>query len=410
MRKGKIPSYPLQLYRVYVREFRIVFKDQGLVLFFLFLPLAYPIIYSLIYNPELVRNVELVVVDHDRTSLSREFVMKMDATPDVHVKGYAADLSEARHAMGSRECFAILEIPDGFQRKTGRMEQANVILYTDMTLMLRYKSFLMAATNVSQEMGAEIQKHALETELPVSVSIGDPMPVKNISLGDITGGFDSFVMPGVIVLILHQCIILAIGMAGGAKREPRYMIGYDSYNEEPSILCTMLGQMLCYLTIMVFPMIFLIHYVPMMFAFPMAGNTWEIFAFLLPMVIACICVGYCFQTIVLERESVFVLWVITSVIFLFLSGLTWPRFAMPEFWQLAGDLIPGTWGVEGFIRMNTNGATLGQVRGDYFALWICAGGYFILAYLMQRFIMRPIVRARFPYTPSEQQRVEDSSN
>lgn len=389
------PSLLVQLYRVYVRQFRIVFKDQGLIIFFLFLPLAYPVIYSLIYNPELVRDVTLVVVDNDRTPLSREYVRQIDATQEVRLKGYAANLQEARRAMAERECFAILEIPAGFEKSTGRLEQANVVLYTDMTLMLRYKAFLMAATNVSQVMGARLQQRDLETDIPIAVSVGDPMKVNNISMGDITGGFDSFVMPGVVILILHQCIILAIGMAGGAKRESPRRIGYDAYNEQPSELMTMLGQMLCFITIMIVPMIFLVHYIPLIFAFPMAGNVWHILAFIFPMVLACICMGYCVQCIVLERETIFIIWVITSVIFLFLSGLTWPRYAMPRFWQIVGDLVPATFGVEGFIRMNANGASLAQVRTEYIALWLQAGGYFILAYLMQRYIMRPIVRARY---------------
>lgn len=45
----------------------MVTHDIGIILFLLFLPLAYPIIYSLIYNPELVKDVPLVVVDNDRT-------------------------------------------------------------------------------------------------------------------------------------------------------------------------------------------------------------------------------------------------------------------------------------------------------------------------------------------------------
>lgn len=64
---------------VYAREFRTIRRDQGVVLFFLFLPLAYPVIYSLIYNRELVRDVPMVVVDHDRTQQSRDLVRRMDA-------------------------------------------------------------------------------------------------------------------------------------------------------------------------------------------------------------------------------------------------------------------------------------------------------------------------------------------
>lgn len=396
--------------RVYIREFRVIFSDEGLVLFFLFLPLAYPVIYSLIYNPEVVRDVPMVVVDHDRTRASRELARRMDATQEAWVIGYAPDLDNAKKALHEREAFAILEIPEGFGKSIGRQEQANAVMFCDMSLLLRYRGFLVAATNVSQALGSEITTRRIDLEAPLAgtIAVGDPLGVNNISMGNIKNGFDSFIMPGVIVLILHQCLILAIGMAGGAKREDPKLIRYDSFNEEPSILATMLGQMLCYLTIIALPMLFLVHYVPLIFSFPMAGNTLEILAFLLPMVIACICLGYMLQAIVLERESIFVLWVVTSVMFLFLSGLTWPRYAMAPFWKFLSDCLPATWGVEGFIKMNANGSTLAQVSTAYRHLWLLAGINFAGAYAVQRWVMRPVVRSQFRYTPAQVERIEDS--
>lgn len=386
-------KYIRQLFKVYCHEFRLVIHDVGLIIFFLFLPLAYPVIYSLIYNPELVRDVPVVVVDNDRSSISRELVRNIDATQEAWVKGYAADLSEARRAMNERECYAILEIPEGFGKNIGNNLQANAVLYCEMSLLLRYRALLVATTNVAQAMGAEITDEKINLVAPLAETIvqGDLMPIKNITMGNIEGGFDSFIMPGVLILILHQCIILASGMAGGAKRERPELTGYVSFNETPSVLMTMLGQMLCYITILMVPIIYLVHYVPLMFSFPMAGNLLEILCFLLPMVIACVGLGWCFQGVVWERESVFVLWVVTSVIFLFLSGLTWPRYAMPGIWKALSDCIPATWGMEGFIRMNTNGASLSQVSHDYINLWILAGVYLVGAYCVQRWVVRPSV-------------------
>ena len=40
-----IKSHLYDLVGEYFREFRFVFHDGGIVLFFLFLPLAYPVIY-----------------------------------------------------------------------------------------------------------------------------------------------------------------------------------------------------------------------------------------------------------------------------------------------------------------------------------------------------------------------------
>lgn len=388
-----IRSYMRQLFVVYCHEFKLVVHDPGIIIFFLFLPLAYPVIYSLIYNPELVRDVEVVVVDNDRSSISRELVRNFDATQEAWVIGYASDMAEARRAMDDHDCYAILEIPEGFGKKVDTDQQAEAVLYCEMSLLLRYRSLLVASTNVAQAMGAEIMTERINEFVPLAGTIveGDLMPIKNITMGNIEGGFDSFIMPGVLILILHQCIVLASGMAGGAKRERPTLIGYNSFNEEPSVLMTMIGQMLCYITILMVPIIYLVHYVPLMFSFPMAGNLFEILMFLVPMVLACVGLGWCFQGIVWERESVFVLWVVTSVIFLFLSGLTWPRYAMPGIWKAMSDCIPATWGMEGFIRMNANGATLSQVSHDYIMLWILAGAYLCAAYCVQRWLVRPAV-------------------
>lgn len=382
-----------QLFDVYCREFKLVIHDAGLILFFLFLPIVYPVIYSLIYNPELVRDLKLIVVDHDRSSISRELVRNLDATQEAWVIGYAPDLLEARRAMDDHKCYAILEIPEGFGRNVGRGEQANAALFCESSLLLRYRSFLVASTNVSQAMGAQILAAKINDIAPLATTItdGNLMPIEYIPLGNIESGFDSFIMPGVLILILQQSIILAAGMAGGAKRERPGLIGYNGVNEAPSVAMTMLGQMFCYATIMLLPIIYLVHYVPLMFSFPMAGDFLQIMAFLTPLVIASIALGFCLQGIVWERESVFLIWVVTSVVFLFLSGLTWPRYAMSPFWHFLSDCVPATWGVEGFIRMNTNGASLAQVRGDYIPLWILAGVYLVIGYCVQRWVVRPSI-------------------
>ncbi|MDE5850568.1 MAG: ABC transporter permease [Muribaculaceae bacterium] len=375
----------------YIKELKLATHDIGIILFLAFLPLAYPIIYSLIYNPEQVRDVRMVVVDHDRSALSRELVRNLDATQEIRIIGYASDLGEGKKAMNSHECYGILEIPEGFERKVGRGESSPAVLYSEMSLLLRYRGFLVATTNVAQAMGSEILTEKISESVPLAETLvsGDPLGVQNVVMGNLESGFDSFIMPGVLVLILQQCLILAIGMTGGAKREKPWLYSDIDRATFGGTFKSMAGSTLAYLTIIIVPCIYMLHYVPMMFRFPMAGNPWEIQVFILPMVIASIAVGMIFQAACRERESVFVLWVVTSVAFLFLSGLTWPRYAMAPFWKGLSDLVPATFGVEGFIRMNTNGASLAQVSGDYIALWIQAVGYSIIAFLVQRFYVMP---------------------
>lgn len=381
-----------QFFEVYCREFRLIFHDGGIVLFLIFLPLVYPVIYSLIYNPEVVRDVKLVVVDHDRTPRSRELVRSLDATQGVRNIGYAADLAEAKRAMHEHKCFGILEIPKGFDKRTGSMQQANAVIYSDMSLLLRYRAFLVSATDVSQEMGQEIMLQDIDRTAPIGATLaptGDPMPIHNVALGNLESGFDSFVMPGVVILILQQCLVLATGMMGGARREDPRLIGYNAANHVKSVFVTMTAQGLALFALIIFPTIFLIHYIPLIFSFPMEGNTLEIFIFILPMIFSSIAMGFCFQGIVTERENVFILWVVTSLIFLFLSGITWPRYAITGFWKFLSDIVPATWGVQGFVKMNANGSSLAQVSDCWLYQWGLVALYTVLAWVIQKYVVRP---------------------
>lgn len=390
----KIKKYCKDFFRAYVSEFSLAIHDSGIVLFFLFLPLVYPVIYSLIYNPELVKEIPMVVVDHDRTPLSRELVRMLDACDEVWVRGYAPDLPDGRRAMDSHKAFAVLEIPEGFQKKVGNNETSPAVMYCDMSLLLRYRGFLVASTEVMEEMGGRLMTEKIDMVAPLAETImpDNILPIHNVYLGNIRAGFDTFIMPAVIVLILHQCIVLAVGMAGGAKRESVRLKGYDPVRISRSTFLSMAAQSCFYFTILMVPMMFMFHYVPLIFGFPLCGNLWQEFMLLLPMFIACCGIGFVFQAIVTERESVFVTWVITSLVFLLLSGIIWPRYDMPGFWRALSAICPSTWGVLGFVKMETNGATLSQVIVDYRNLWICAAGWWAAGWWMQKYRVRPAIR------------------
>ena len=55
----------VQVLRVCGRELLLVFRDEGVVIFFLLLNAVYPVLYALIYNPEVVRDERVVVIDNN---------------------------------------------------------------------------------------------------------------------------------------------------------------------------------------------------------------------------------------------------------------------------------------------------------------------------------------------------------
>ncbi len=375
------------LFQVWIKEYRLVFSDLGVLLFFIALPLAYPIVYTLIYNPEIVYDVPVAVVDNCRTADSRQFARMIDASPYTKVAGYASDLEEAKTWMKERKVYGIMELPHDYSRKIGRNEQAVVPIYCDMSLLLRYKSILLATTDVSLQLGSDIRTKKIDYS-PVallSTAVGSTVNTESFFLGDVTQGFASFVMIGIVVLILQQSLVLGVLMLGGGSSERRRKNrGIDPEETDGPMSASILGKSLCYLTIYAPLTIYILHYIPVMFSLPHIGNPLDYLTFILPMLLASTFLGQMLRPLVVERESSFLVFVFTSVLFLFLSGLTWPRPAMSDVWFMLSSLVPATWGIEGFIGINSNGATLGEMSTPYLMLWALTIAYYFIAVIIEK--------------------------
>ncbi|MDE6315154.1 MAG: ABC transporter permease [Muribaculaceae bacterium] len=370
--------------QVWSRELRLIFTDAGMLLFFFALPLAYPLVYTLIYNPEVVTDIPVTVVDNSRTSASRELTRSIDATSAIKIVGYATSLSEARRWQAEKRCYGILVIPEDYDREIGRGEQTHVDFYSDMSLLLRFRTFLSALTDVQLATGAKIRTQKMEAAgLPASEA---PISSEAFFLGDSEQGFASFIIPGIVVLIIQQSMILGIAMLVGTSRERRRRNGgIDPLEIQATPSATMAGKLLAYLVPYLPMAIYALHYVPLIFSLPHSGSMTQYLPFFLPMLIASAGFGLVIsQIFIKEREMSLMVVVFTSVGFLFLSGLTWPRYAMHPLWQWIGNCIPAVWGVEGFIRINSNGATLAQNSHPYLMLWLLSAIYWSIYWVMLR--------------------------
>ena len=381
----------LDIYRVWWREFRLVLRDEGVVIFFFAVCAVYPALYSLIYNTEVERDEPIVVVDDCRSQLSRQLTRNIDATPEVKVVGIAANMQEARQLMHRKKCYATIHIPRDFSQSVGRKEQGHVSVYCDMSVMLRYKNMLMAITNVTQAMGASAMQHTVEPVLggaPATIIENRQVPIGNTAMG-IASAILLFVLP----LVIQQSMLLGIGMLhGGSIERRRSNRGYDPMEEHASVSATIIGKMMCHQVVYVLPVIYVLHFTPMMFDLPQNAHLLHTLALAVPFIIAVSFMGQTLQAFVNERESVFLLFAFTSVIFIFLTGVSWPRFEMSRFWYLIGDCVPSTWMSNGYVLMQSAGATLSDIAHPFKMLWLQCGVMYVLAYAVERFVSRPRYR------------------
>lgn len=377
--KDKLAQGINDLFYIWKQEFRTTFRDQGVLIFFILVPLGYPLLYSYIYNNEVVREVPAVVVDNSHSSLSREYLRMVDATADIQIVANCTDMEEAKQMLKDRLAYGIIYIPSDFSSNIARGKQTQVSIYCDMSGLLYYKSMLLANTAVSLKMNKDIKiaRSGNTTDRQDEIT-AYPIDYEDVSIYNPTNGFAAFLIPAVLILIIQQTLLLGIGLAAGTAREHNRFKDLVPINKHYNgTLRIVLGKGLSYFMVYTLVSFYVLCIVPRLFSLNQIGQPVDLTLFIVPYLAACIFFAMTASIAIRNRETCMLIFVFTSVPLLFISGISWPASAIPAFWKYFSYIFPSTFGINGFVRINNMGATLSEVSFEYKALWLQAGFYFL---------------------------------
>ncbi|MCM1310495.1 MAG: ABC transporter permease [Bacteroides sp.] len=366
-------------------ELEHILKDQGVALFVFLVPLFYPLLYAFIYTNETVREVPVAVVDRAGSPMSRQFTRMLDAAPEVNLVASCLSVAEAEQLNKRGEIYAFVVIPEDFDKTLARGNQSIIGVYADMAGMFYYKSALLAATNVSLEMNKQIKVERFytgATDRQEEIAT-QPIAYDYVEMFNPQGGFASFLMPAVMMLILQQTLMLGLGMINGGIRE-RYGVPVPPGLRGVNALEIVIGKTAVFFVIYIVMSLYMFTVVTDLFGLPSLGNIWTYLALMVPYILACCFMGITFSAFVFRREDCILLFVFMSVPLLFISGISWPGSAIPPFWKWVSYLFPSTFAVNGYVRINSMGATLSQVSTEFYALWGLTLFYLLTAIIFYR--------------------------
>lgn len=375
----------LDIYYVWINELKVVFRDPAVILLLVIVPLLYPVLYAYMYNNEAVHEVKAVVIDESNSALSREFTRKVDGAADVNVVAHVSNMEEAREAMRRKEAYGIILIPASFNSDINRGKQTSVLLYSDISSMLFYKAMMLTCTEVSLNMGAQIRVQDMgygtqEQDYATMQAVDyEWVPFYNVS-----NGFASFLVPAILILVIQQTMLLGIGTIVGTHNDKKRftVASHTSEGRDIHPFKLTIGKGFCYSIIYIVSSAWILRVVPYLFGLPQIGDPITIAVFLFPFILAASFFAMTLSYFSSQREFIMLLVVFTSVPFLFLSGISWPWPAVPPALKAIAYIIPSTPGIHGFVKINTMGATLSDVRFEYIVLWIHAIVYCVLSTLM----------------------------
>lgn len=369
--------------RIWMREFQLIFSDVGVMILIFAVPLIYPLLYSFIYYPEVVRDLPIAVVDLSHSADSRQFARDLDATPDLKVATTSISMEEAITMFKNREVRGIVQIPETFSKDIAMKRQTTISAYADMEFFLYYKALMTGASFVSLETGNQIQINNLMndglTERQAQITT-KPFKMVDNAMANQAGGFASYGIPAALILIIQQTLIIAIGILAGTARE-RHIFGtlVPMDRKRMGSLRLVLGKAAAYFTIYALLCIYMLGMIPEWFGYGQSADLVELIALITPFILSSIFTGLTLSVIFKNRESSMMLYLFTSIPLLFLSGIIWPLSNFSPVWLAVREIFPSSNAIFGYIKMNSLGATIFETRREIMSLWIQTGIYFITA-------------------------------
>ncbi|KAA3639094.1 MAG: ABC transporter permease [Proteobacteria bacterium] len=352
----------------FAETFRAIARDRVAILSLVGAVVLYSFFYPAAYYHQVARDLPLVVVNQDHSSMSRDLLRKLDAVRMVHLVGVVASLTEAQGVVARGEAEAVLLVPAGFERDILRGDQGQLALLGNGAVLGRASVVMQGAALAITAFGQEV---ALMQAKFMGIPAGAPVRLIERPLFNTAEGYGSSIVPGVAALIVQQSLLIGVAVMAATRRERHGKLRLS----RPGFF----GIATAFSMIGIMSLLYFSGLIFWFQDYPRAGNLAGLLLagalFIMSVVSFALFFGSFFRT----RERAFQLITITSLPLFFLSNLSWPVEASPDLLVRIAQMLPSTAGINAMVKLNQMGARLPEVSTELINLAILTLLYSTLA-------------------------------
>ena len=395
-----IKSNVQNIYGIFLAEIRESFNDAGTVLIFFVAAIAYPMLYSVGYINETIREIPVAVVDLDHTAMSRQYSRMLDATEQVKTACKPQSLKEAEELFYDGKIHGVVLIPASFQQDLFRGNQARVTVYCDAGRFFVYKQVYTAATYVTGMMNAGVEiKSMLAGGKMVDEAMNryEAISPQMVDLYNPSSGYATFIVPGILMIVIQQSLLVGIGLLFGKHYERNKMIATGSVKGRVHNLQIILAKSMVYVALyLVTTLVTLVLFYHWL-SFPDKTSFFNIYPLLILYLFAISFMGISISVWFRKRAHSLMFIVFLSPMIFFLCGVAWPTESLPGVVRLISYLFPTTPMLPAFLKLRITGGGLASVKYEIMVLFIQMAGYFVLALVSNNLAMK---RNKFRILPA----------
>jgi ABC-2 type transport system permease protein len=359
------------------KELKQIFRDPALFKILFLMPMVQLLILPLAADYE-IKNINLGVVDHDRSSYSQKLISKITASGYFRLKDYSGSYQEALHSIEREKTDLVLEIPAQFEKTLVKESAASLFISVDAVNGVKAGLGGAYLQSIIQDFNQEVR------QLWIQFPRFNPQPAIEVTFSDWYNpnmNYRFFMVPGILVMLVT--LIGSTFAANNIVREKE--IGtIEQINVSPiGRTQFIIGKLIPFWMLAMLVLTVGLIVARLVYGIVPVGHYASIYAFASIYLLAVLGLGLLLSTYAQTQQQSMLVSFFITMIFNLLSGLYTPIESMPGWAQVLARLNPVSYFIEVMRMVILKGSGLSDIRYHILAVLgfaVLFNGWAILNY------------------------------
>ena len=311
-----------------------------------------------------IRHLPTVVLDHDRSAVSRDLVQRLVATHQYDVVGAVRDYDEVAQAFRRNLAQVAVVIPARF----GAELQERHVVTAQLVVDGADPQTVAAAQQAASGLGSSYTQALAAERLPAGLRAAGQLQISPTTWYNPQGETAIFVVPGLVGVILTMTMLMFTSMALVRERERGTLEQLLVSPIRPWEM--VVGKILPYVVIGYVQVSLILIIGRAVFDVPLRGSLGLLYGLSFAFIGANLALGLLFSTIAKTQQQAMQMSFFFLLPNILLSGFVFPFAGMPRAAQLLSQCLPLTHFLRIIRAIILKGGTFADVRGEF--LWLLA--------------------------------------
>jgi ABC-2 type transport system permease protein len=359
------------------KEFKQIKRNKFIPRLIVIMPLFAMIVFPYAANFD-VKNIDLSVIDHDKSSYSQQLIQKVQSSGYFRISDVSGTYEEAMKSIESAESDVILEIPADFERSLIKEQAANLMISADAVNGNKGGLGSAYLTNIIVDYNSEIRIEQLQIVNKVSIPAMELVPLYRYNP---TLKYEVFMVPALLVMILAMLtgFLPTLNIVSEKQSGTIEQMNVTPVKKHIFIMSKLIPYwILGYVVVSIAMGVALFYW-----GLEPSGSLLTIYLFATLFIIAFSGFGLVISNYATTVQQAILMMFFFMLTFIFLSGLYTPVENMPGWAQFISNISPLKYIMEVFRLVYLKGSSFSELHKHFIALVTFAVifyGWAILSY------------------------------